>query len=132
MDRKLNRSTDVHAKNLLSTSPQFEPFIPETHQNTLNALQMLGSLAGITANHLGELQDELEGELEKSLKKLPEPPLEKPAEHPRAAAQTSIPKNEKYAALLEALEAIRDSSHPYHHRKSAHQSPIIRAKTEKS
>jgi hypothetical protein len=52
VDRTLNESLNTpvtaSARNLLSTCPSLEPFIPYSQQNALYALKLLGSLAELT------------------------------------------------------------------------------------
>jgi hypothetical protein len=48
MDRSITPLLSELAKNLLVTSPQFEPYVPQSQQNTIRALQFLEALGILT------------------------------------------------------------------------------------
>lgn len=48
MDRPLNQLITLTARNFLSTNPKVETFVPQSHQSTLYALQLLSSLEKLT------------------------------------------------------------------------------------
>jgi len=56
-----NTPPSIHAiaRNLLSTSPGLEPFVPYSQQNALYALKLLGTLAELTQNNLIQIELEI-------------------------------------------------------------------------
>lgn len=52
MDRQLKVVLSESAKNFLARSPDFEPYIPQSQQNSIQALQLLEGLAELTLSSL--------------------------------------------------------------------------------
>ena len=100
MDHSLIILLKASARNFLSTSARFEPYVPNSQQNTHYALTLLGSLESVTRE---------------SLKQKPiAPPLQAPARS--IAVQTETTHSQTSArtlfqdtAILDALGKLRDS-----------------------
>ena len=112
MDHPLESHLSVTARNFLSTSPSFEPYIPNSQHNVFQALFLLGHLAEITRQSM---------QLEKHS-------LQPPVTNPIAAPPTSLAKPQQLEIpkekiltqkqqidqrLIQALLELRTSKKPF-------------------
>ena len=102
MDHPLESLVTSSARNLLSTSQCFEPYIPLSPNNTHYSLSLLGKLGEITRVSLGDLRAAIANPPAPAASK-----EKKSTTRPLSESHPSI----KDASLLEALEKLRHSSH---------------------
>ncbi len=121
MDRTVKPFNLEIARNLLSTSEQFEPYVPESHQDLLYSLNLLKDLGAITLQSL---------QVKKTMKEIPAPPPnplpQAPAHSPKDHKKESHPMI-KDQQILEALLELRNSNRLSKRSLSMH-SAIIRSK----
>ncbi len=101
MDYALTRQIPQFAADLLFTSQTFEPFIPQSLANPLNALHLLGSLENTTRLSLKLWQETHPS------------PVAKPASNANDLSQAPKQKSPETLTpeqkLLQALQSLRDS-----------------------
>ncbi len=96
---------------LLSTSTSFEPYIPHSHQDTLNSLQLLGTLGEITKQSF-------------QIQSTPQKTTVPPTVHSEKKLQkTPAPLSDQL--ILEALRKLRNSD-SFRKRHSGIYTTIIR------
>jgi hypothetical protein len=115
LDRAVIAQMGTFARNFLTTSQCFEPYIPNSQQNMLYALTLLGNL----------------GDIAKLSLEVPAPKVEaaapaRPVPKPLAPTVPSRP-GIKDASILEALTELRNSNRLLN-RSSGGNSSILRAK----
>lgn len=112
MDRSIIALLSESAKNFLSTSNQFEPFVPQSQQNTLLALHLLEGLAELTRCSLEPQKVSL-------------PPQQPSREQSPREIVKEDPQATKDRSLIEALIQLRNSR-PGFKKASGISSSIIR------
>jgi hypothetical protein len=126
MDRSITPLLSELAKNLLVTSPRFEPYVPQSQHNTVRALQFLEALGILTQTslqpksetHAPSLQTPLSGQpLSKN-----SAPVSTSSPQPAATPSPPLSKDQQ---LLEALLKLRNSQSTMR-RPTGLSRPIIR------